>query len=77
MTDTTSKLNAAADAYNAATDGDAKAQAFMAVCEWLSCSYEEDGKTEAEMNDMDIESFAIDFCARRAAHSSAGKACLT
>jgi hypothetical protein len=68
--DITARLNVAADAYNAAEpDSEARAEAFMAVCEWLSCSFEADGKTDDELNAMDIESFAIDFCARRAASS--------
>lgn len=67
MTETTTDLNAAADAYNNATDSEAKAAAFMAVCEWLFRSFEEDGYTDAQLNGMDIESTASMFCARRAA----------
>ena len=57
MTDTTTNLNAAADAYNTATDDKAKDTAFVAVCDWLYKSYEEEDRyTDAQIDAMDIES---------------------
>lgn len=66
MTDATiSRLNAAADAYIAAEDDEQRASNFMAVMEWLSCSYEEDGYTDEQLNRMDVESASLEYIERR------------
>jgi hypothetical protein len=65
MSDTTAKLNAAADAYIAASTDERRAFNLMAVMEWLSCSYEEDGYSEEQMNQMDIEEASLQFIERR------------
>jgi hypothetical protein len=65
MSDTTAKLNAAADTYIAAASDERRTMAFMAVMEWLSCSYEEEGYTAEQMNQMDIESASLEFIERR------------